>query len=97
MTKIDFEQLKEKLTCYGQEHLIKYWDELSDDERKQLVADIKELNLEEVQSFYKRATASLQENSQKLDDRMKPVLESTFMSTQRTSRDQLNIYENEGM
>lgn len=96
MTKIDFEQLKEKLTRYGQEHLLRFWDELNDEERNLLVSDIKELNLEEVQQFFKRATASLEEDSQKLDDRMRPVLESTFMSTQRTNREQLNVYEHEG-
>lgn len=96
MTKIDIEQLKEKLTRYGQEHLLRFWDELNDEERNHLVVDIKELNLEEVQQFFKRATASLQEDSQKLDDRMRPVLESTFMSTQRTNREQLNVYEHEG-
>lgn len=96
MTKIDFEQLKEKLTKYGQEHLLRFWDEISDEERNHLVADIKELNLEEVQIFFKRATASLEEDSQKLDDRLHPVLESTFMSTQRTTREQLNVYEHEG-
>lgn len=96
MTKIDFDQLKEKLTRYGQEHLLKFWDELNDEERNILVADIKELNLEEVQQFFKRATASLEEDSQKLDDRLKPVPESTFMSTQRTNREQLNVYEHEG-
>lgn len=96
MTKIDFEQLKEKLTRYGQEHLLRFWEELNEEEKNNLVADINDLDLEELQQFFKRATASLEEDSKKLDDRLKPVLETTFMSTQRTSREQLNIYELEG-
>lgn len=96
MTKIDFEQLKEKLAKHGQEHLVRFWSELDDEERNQLVADIKELNLDEVETFFKRATASLEESSEKLDDRLQPISESTFMSTTRTSKEQLKVYEHEG-
>lgn len=94
MTKL--ESLKETLARYGQEHLLRFWDELNESERKQLISDIQELNLEEVQSFFKRATASLDESSAKLDDRLQPVPESTFMSISRTSKEQLKIYEDEG-
>lgn len=93
----NFENLKETLARYGQEHLLGFWEELSDGERKQLISDIQELNLEEVESFFKRATASLDESSAKLDDRLQPVPESTFMSISRSSKDQLKIYEEEGL
>lgn len=92
----NFESLKETLARYGQEHLLRFWDELSESERKLLIQDIQELNLEEVQSFFKRATASLDESAAKLDDRLQPVPESTFMSISRTSKEQLKIYEEEG-
>lgn len=93
----NFEGLKATLTRYGQEHLLRFWDELNDNERKQLISDIQELNLEEVQAFFKRATASIEESSAKLDDRLQPVPESTFMSISRTSKDQLKIYDDEGL
>lgn len=93
----NFEGLKETLTRYGQEHLLRFWDELNDNQRKQLISDIQELNLEEVQAFFKRATASIEESSAKLDDRLQPVPESTFMSISRTSKDQLKIYDDEGL
>lgn len=92
----NFEVLKETLTRYGQEHLLRFWDELNDDERKQLISDIQELNLEEVQSFFKRATASLEESSEKLDDRLQPLPDSAYLSISRSSNDQLKIYEEEG-
>lgn len=92
----NFETLKESLSRHGQEHLLRFWEELSDSERKQLISDIQELNLAEVNSFFKRATASLQESSEKLDDRLKPVPEETFMSISRTNKDLLKIYEDEG-
>jgi UDP-N-acetylglucosamine/UDP-N-acetylgalactosamine diphosphorylase len=93
---INFENLKEKLTRYGQEHLLAFWDQLNDEERKHLVQDIQELDLEEIQSFFKRATASLEESSAKLDDRMEAIPESTFMSTTRTDSEKLKVYEQEG-
>jgi len=92
----NFESLKEQLTRHGQEHLLRFWDELNDAERKQLIQDIHELNLSEVQSFFKRATASLEESSEKLDDRLQPVPESTFMSISRSDKEQLKVYEEEG-
>lgn len=92
----NFEALKETLTYYGQEHLLRFWDELNDGERKQLISDIQELNLEEVQSFFKRATASLEESSEKLDDRLQPLPDSAFLSISRSDKDQLKTYEDEG-
>lgn len=92
----NFESLKETLSKYGQEHLLQFWDELNESERKQLISDIQELNLEEVQSFFKRANASLEESSAKLDDRLQPVPESTFLSISRTNKEQLKVYSDEG-
>jgi UDP-N-acetylglucosamine/UDP-N-acetylgalactosamine diphosphorylase len=92
----NLENLREKLTKHGQEHLLRFWDELSDDERKQLISDIQEINLEEVEDFFKRATASLEESTAKLDDRLQALPEQAFMSVSRASSDQLNVYENEG-
>lgn len=88
--------MKEALTRYGQEHLLRFWDELNDAERKQLISDIQELNLEEIQCFFKRATASLDESSEKLDDRLQPLPDSAFLSISRTPKDKLTNYEEEG-
>ena len=39
------EQAKEKLAMYGQEHVLKYYDELSEAERKSLLAQIEETDM----------------------------------------------------
>lgn len=90
------ETLREKLRGYGQEHLLQFWNELTNEERQLLLQDINELNLEEIQSFFKRATAS-DINTGKLDDRLEPIPESKFMSVTRTSEDKLEIYRREGL
>lgn len=93
------ESLRERLQTFGQEHLLQFWDELNNDERKALVEDIQELNLEEVQSFFKRATHSLSgtKNGEKLDDRLEPIPESKYMSISRTSEEKLQMYQREGL
>ncbi|XP_063704074.1 UDP-N-acetylhexosamine pyrophosphorylase-like protein 1 [Culicoides brevitarsis] len=91
------ESLRERLSNYGQEHLLQFWDALSNEERSALVEDIQELNLEEVQSFFKRATHSLTDNNTKLDDRLEPIPESKYMSISRTSEEKLQMYRREGL
>ncbi|MCR5338091.1 MAG: UDPGP type 1 family protein, partial [Lachnospiraceae bacterium] len=39
-----FEQAKEKLQKYGQEHVFRYYDELSDAEKKDLIAQVEDTN-----------------------------------------------------
>lgn len=92
-----FEQIRERLEKYGQAQLLKYWDEISEEQRRQLKNDIEHLDLEELNGFYERSTASLSENGAKLDDRLQPIPESHFLSISRTSQDELRGYEEEGL
>ncbi|XP_058442689.1 UDP-N-acetylhexosamine pyrophosphorylase [Malaya genurostris] len=89
--------LKENLTKYNQDHLLKYWDELNANEKRILVEDIEELNLDEVNLFFERATSSLKEDEAKLDDKMDPVCEDKFLSTSRENIEQLELYKCEGL
>lgn len=92
-----FEQIRERLERYGQVHLVKYWNELTEEQRRELTSDIDELNLEELQTFFERATMTLAENGGKLDDRMQPIPDSQFLSISRTSTEQIRLYEEEGL
>lgn len=91
-----FEQIRD-LEEYGQQHLLKYWNEINEEQQRQLKADIEELNLEEVNEFYRRATESLDEGTEKLDDRLLPIPESHVLSIARTPKDVLKKYEEEGL
>ncbi|XP_039438692.1 UDP-N-acetylhexosamine pyrophosphorylase [Culex pipiens pallens] len=93
----NFEAVKEGLAKNGQEHLLKYWDELSEDQRALLLEDIGELNLEEVKEFFERATSSMAESGEKLDDKMEPVCEDKFLSISGSNPDQLTKYYEEGL
>lgn len=92
------ETLRKHLEKYGQEHLIKFWDEIDDEQRKQLRQEIDELNFSELQSFYERVTKPNEsENAEKLDDKLQPIEESQFLSIRRTSPVLIKKYEMEGL
>lgn len=95
MTAID--TLRKHLEKYGQEHLIKFWDELDDDQRQQLKHEIDELNFSELQSFFERVSANESANTEKLDDKLQPIEESQFLSIRRTSSELIKQYETEGL
>lgn len=93
----DYVELHKRLTQVGQEHLLKFWDELTDTERKQLELDIAELNLDELKLYFDRATTSLSQNGLKLDDSLQPIPESKIISITRSSEELLNGYREEGL
>lgn len=94
---IAIETLRKHLEKYGQEHLIKFWDEIDDDQRQQLKQEIDELNFSELQSFFERVKESESENAEKLDDKLRPIEESLFLSIARTTPDLIKQYETEGL
>lgn len=100
-----FDKIRERLEKYGQVHLLQYWDEITDEQRRQLKSDIEELNLSELTTSFERATASLNDNggggtgvaTTKLDDRMRPVAHSKCLSTSMASMAEKRAYEQEGL
>lgn len=97
MTIIDVNVLKERLAKFGQEQLLKFWDELNDDERQQLCLDVEELNLLELKQYFDKATASLSGNSIKLDDRIQPIPDTKLVVIARAPTEKLNEYRAEGL
>lgn len=90
-------QLYTKLAQVGQEHLLKFWSEISADERTLLKRDIDNLNLDEIKQYFDRATISLSENGIKLDDRLQPMPDEQILSIVRTSESKLNMYREQGL
>lgn len=50
-TAIDLDALKETLAKYGQEHVLRYWDQLGDDRKQQLLGQINALDLAELDAL----------------------------------------------
>lgn len=93
----DYAELHQRLQKVGQEHLLKFWDELSEDERKQLEQDISELDLNELKEYFDRATSSLAQNGLKLDDRLQPLPDDKLIRISRAPEELLNSYREEGL
>lgn len=94
---IDYVELHKRLQQVGQEHLLKFWDELNENEREQLERDIAELNLNELKLYFDRATTSLSQNGLKLDDRLQPLPDDNLLSISRAPKTLLNSYREEGL
>ncbi|XP_012227472.1 UDP-N-acetylhexosamine pyrophosphorylase [Linepithema humile] len=92
------ERLKKKLKEYDQEHLLSFWEELTDEDRNQLENDINELDLEETTAYFKKALESHQHIGQSmLDDKLQPVDKKKIASIKTSTKEELEIYEEHGL
>ncbi|CAK1592663.1 unnamed protein product [Parnassius mnemosyne] len=93
---MSYESLKEYLTAHGQEHLIKYWPELSENEREQLAGEIKKLDMAEINSLFQRAMESTKVILEKTDDDLKPIPQSHYESVPGLTEDKIREYQSIG-
>jgi len=94
---MDVTQLKEELAKYNQEHLLQFWDDLSNEEKHELYTELKELNLEEVTRYFGKTQHCNTEELGKLDDRLQPIPPEIHGAVVRTDADRLKQYETEGL
>lgn len=90
------ENLKTNLAKYGQEHLLQFWDSLTDIEKEELILDINEINFEAALADFQKVTSNLK-TEEKFDDNIKPVPKSLFGDVNRTPKDVLDGYEETGL
>ncbi|XP_041984263.1 UDP-N-acetylhexosamine pyrophosphorylase-like protein 1 [Aricia agestis] len=93
---MSFEELKEYVAAHGQEHLLKYWPELSDNEREQLASEIKKLDLSEMNEIFRRAMDATKVIMEKLDDDLKPIPQTHYESVPGLTKSKIEEYENIG-
>ena len=92
------ESLQRKLADCDQGHLLRFWDQLSEEERDQLRQDVSELNLAEVTLYYQKAMrASSCTREDTLDDKVSPIPEESIASARTSGEEQLRIYEKLGL
>lgn len=92
-----YESLFASLKSHGQEHLIKYWPGLTEDEREKLVSEIKKLDFGEINEIFQRAMEQSQVISQKLDDDLKPIPQTHYESVPGLSLEKTQEYEDIGL
>ncbi|XP_046388799.1 UDP-N-acetylhexosamine pyrophosphorylase-like protein 1 [Ischnura elegans] len=93
----DLEKLKNKLAHYGQLHLLEFWDEINEDERKELFEDLSEIDFEDVTNLFRRAMESRSNAQEKADERLQPIPADRRGSITKTSPAILKSYEDAGM
>lgn len=93
----DFEKLKLQLDQYGQSHLLKFWDEITEDQRQTFLNQLKTINLKEVVGYFKTANESLGKDVEKLDDKMEPLPKENYDSSEEVGEEELEMYRREGL
>lgn len=93
----NFESVIDLLKKYDQEHIIKFWDKLNENEKKILLEDIYEINIPEVIEMFKNTTKNMSVDQQKLDDRMNPLPADLYGAVSRSPKELLINYEHIGL
>jgi len=93
---MDVTALKTELENNGQGHLLKYWDNLEDEQKERLYKELTQLNYAEINGFYKAAMESLNHASDKLDELLQPLPEEVCGNITRCDKASLQQYENLG-
>ena len=89
--------LKEKLQQFNQEHVLKFWDKISDQEKSALFKDILELDLPEVTSYFSKAMTSLKASKENLDSKIQQIPGDVFESFCTTTSEKLEQYKLRGL
>ena len=93
---MDLESLKKRLTETGQEHLLRYWETLTDEEKKLLYNDLDSIDFESVNKYFKACEEQMKNASAKVDDQIQPLPMQTLGSFVRTEPNMLQKYQEEG-
>jgi UDP-N-acetylglucosamine/UDP-N-acetylgalactosamine diphosphorylase len=98
--------VRQRLTNANQIHLLAYWSELNDQQRKILLHDIAEVDFERVKQAYDTIKHELltetngetkDETSKVIDDIMEPIPDHMAGSIDEASKEQLEDYRQRGL
>ncbi|XP_001602623.1 UDP-N-acetylhexosamine pyrophosphorylase [Nasonia vitripennis] len=94
---MSYTKLKTLLEKHNQEHLLQFWDNISEKEQELLVNELTSLNIPEITSIFHRAKSSDDAKEQLIDNKIKPIPPNTIESIQQSSSAKLDSYENIGL
>lgn len=93
----ELSKVKNLLASCNQEHLLDYWDELNDEEKNVLLAEIKYLNITEACRFFKSANTFYKQNQAQSDSSLKPIPSELYGSASSSTSDTLQSYRKIGL
>lgn len=91
------EALRSKLEKYGQEHLLHFWNGLTNDQQQMLINDILSIDFDDVISSYNETCRLTNNNGEKLDDLLQPIPAENHGSVSSTPVNKLQEYRMEGL
>lgn len=94
----EIEEIRTKLKKHGQEQLLQYWPELSNEEKNQLLFQLNSIEIEKVNDLFNRAEKAYKDSQRIfLDDQMKPLDPSHCESEESSSAETLENYRKAGL
>lgn len=92
-----FELVRKKLEKADQLQLLRFYDDLNDDEKNEFLDHLDSIDFDEMNILFKKAMESMNVEVQKLDDKMRPVPESQYESEEKVCASVLNNYRTIGL
>lgn len=96
-TNAEFEEVRASLKTHGQEHLLKFWPQLTEEQRCQLMTDLRYIDFGRTSLAFKQATDGGAGDPGSLDDLLEPIPTDRHGSVSRCSPEKLEAYRNEGL
>ena len=96
-TIMDVAALRERLTNFGQGHLLKCWSSLPESEQAALYEDLSSIDLERLTSDFRRATTGTTSSPSNVDHRLQPIPDEACGSISRMKADEKQRYWDEGL
>ncbi|KAL3842150.1 hypothetical protein ACJMK2_020196 [Sinanodonta woodiana] len=94
---MDIELLRSELVQHNQEHLLQFWDHLSEQQKNSLYHELKSQNYEEINQYFKTAMATLENASEKLDDLLEPLPSDVCGGVARCDKQTVENYRKSGL
>lgn len=75
------EEIRKTVLAFGQDHVLQFVDQLSPEEKSELLSDLASVNFERLEAAFKVALGSLQNGTENKDDLLRPLEASICGST----------------
>ncbi|KAL3842177.1 hypothetical protein ACJMK2_020219 [Sinanodonta woodiana] len=91
---MDIETLRSELVQHNQEHLLQFWDRLSEQQKNSLYHELKSQNYEEINQYFKTA---MKFASEKLEDIMEPLPSDVCGGVAQCDKQTMEHYHKSGL
>ncbi|KAK9533039.1 hypothetical protein VZT92_010394 [Zoarces viviparus] len=94
---LSLEQVKQSLESAGQSHILQFWPELCEGERRAFLRELSQLDLKGLEDHCEGAARAAASPSASLDLHIEPVSPESIGSTRKSDKESLAVWENEGL